>query len=82
MIDLACTVHKYTSEQVQCTGWQPDSQNKVWHPISFKVCQYHPFAVTKNLLHSACFLMKASLIKNIGKLGKLTLELEELLLSQ
>ena len=28
MTDLACTVHKYVSEQVQCKGWQPDSQNK------------------------------------------------------
>ena len=25
-----------------------------WQPISYKVCQYHPFAVTKNLLCSAC----------------------------
>ena len=42
------------STQVQYTSWQPDSWNKGWQPISFKVCQYYPFAVTKNLLHSAC----------------------------
>ena len=24
MTDLACTVHQYTSEQVQCKGWQPE----------------------------------------------------------
>ena len=28
--------------------------------ISYKICQYHPFAVTKSLLQSACFF-KASL---------------------
>ena len=26
-------------------GWQPDSQNKGLQPISYKVCQYHPYAV-------------------------------------
>ena len=32
----------------------PPDMFKGWQPISYKVCQYHPFAVTKNLLHSAC----------------------------
>ena len=27
-----------------------------WQPISYKACKYQPFAVTKNLLHSACFI--------------------------
>ena len=30
MTDLACTVHQYTSEQVQCKGWQPELKDKVW----------------------------------------------------
>ena len=29
------TLHKYTSEQVQCKGWQSDSQNKGWQPMRF-----------------------------------------------
>ena len=30
---------QYNSAEVQCTGWQPDWQNKCWQPISYKVCQ-------------------------------------------
>ena len=30
MTDLACTVHQYTSEQVQCKGLQPELKDKVW----------------------------------------------------
>ena len=67
MIDLACTVHKYTSEQVQCTGWQLASQNKGWQPISYKICQYQPFAVTKNLLRSACLFCKSLDISLMGR---------------
>ena len=55
MIDPACTVHQYStyysSTEVQYTGWQQEG----WQPISFKLCKYHPFAVTKNLLCSAYY---------------------------
>ena len=30
MADLACTVHQYISEQVQCKGWQSELKYNVW----------------------------------------------------
>ena len=45
---------------------QPDSQHKGGKPISYKVCQYHTFAVTKNLLRSACYFDKCNLLKVVS----------------
>ena len=47
---LTPKINKKFNSKVQqcrgkCTGWQPYSQNTGWQPISYKVCQYHPYAV-------------------------------------